>query len=147
MSRQRKQREPFRVTVGFAAEAGGSGVAYAAVQGSGQTEPPRVLRTTFVCRPIASLCGRDVAYAALHAVAWELLELGIRKAEIAVDDESLPLDLAERRSVPRALILPYVALRCRLNRFVMVRVLRLQDAVGRDLSARARAEILLRVAA
>ena len=148
MSRQQEKNELARVTVGFAADANGAGVAYAALhrsaEGGGRGS---LVRVGFACRPLPSLRGRDVAYAALAAVAAALLERGIRRVEIALDDETLPLDLAERRSLPGALIVPYVALRCRLNRFRLVKVTAARDGVARDLTARARAEVSLHIAA
>ncbi len=148
MSQQRERREPVLVTVGFAAEADGTGIAYAALHRSPDSGGRgSLVRVGFTCRPLPSLRGRDLAYAALEAVAGVLLERGIRSVEFAVDDETLPVDLAERRSLPSALIVPYVALRCRLNRFGLVRVSAARDGVARDLSARARAEVSLHVAA
>jgi hypothetical protein len=148
MSQQRESKELVAVTVGFAAGADGAGVAYAALRRSAESGARgSLVRVGFTCRPLPSLRGRDVAYAALDAVAAALLERGIRSVEIELDDESVPLDLAERRSLPGALILPYVSLRCRLNRFRHVRVAAARDGVARDLTARARAEVSLHVAA
>jgi len=132
------------VTIGFSAREDGCGVAYAAVGAGGGGSPVRV---EFVCRPLPALRGRDVAYAALEAVATELLRSNVERATLAVDDDQLPLDLSERRSLPAALVVPYVALRCRLNQFRDVAVVAAHDAVARDLSARARAEVSLLVAA
>ena len=65
------------------------------------------------------------------------------RAVIALDDANLPLDVAERRSLPNALVVRYVALRCRINQFSEIAVVEAHDAVARDLSARARAEVTL----
>jgi hypothetical protein len=148
MSQQAEKRRLAQVTVGFAAEAGGAGIAYAALHRSSESGGRgSLVRVGFTCRPLSSLLGRDVAYAALDAVAAVLLERGIRRVEFALDDERLPVDLAERRSLPGTLIVPYVALRCRLNRFQAVCVTAARDGAARDLTARARAEVSLHVAA
>src|SRR5271166_4219684 len=137
MGRQDRSRLAQQVTVGFAAGPGGRGVAYAASGAGGRNGSP--VRVEFVCRPLPALRGRDIAYAALEAVATELLRSNVERATLAVDDDQLPLDLSERRSLPAALVVPYVALRCRLNQFRDVAVVAAHDAVARDLSARARA--------
>ncbi|MGP6157676.1 MAG: hypothetical protein ACLPYS_09275 [Vulcanimicrobiaceae bacterium] len=148
MNQQRESRQLALVTVGFAADADGAGVAYAVLHRSAESGGRgSLVRVGFTCRPLPSLRGRDVAYAALDAVAAALLERGIRRVELVLDDERLPLDLAERRSLPGALIVPYVALRCRLNRFGFVQVKAACDGVARDLTAWARAEVSLHVAA
>jgi hypothetical protein len=148
MSQQRGNREPVLVVLGFAAGIDGRGVAYATLCRSFESSRRESsIRLVFTCRPLPALAGRDVAYAALDAIAAALLERDVRDVEIAIDDSLLPIDLAERRSVPSPLIVPYVALRCRLNRFRRVRVTAAKDGLARDLSARARAEVSLHVAA
>jgi hypothetical protein len=141
MIRQQRSRHAQPVTVGFAAGPGGNGVAYAALGAGGRNGSP--VRVEFVCRPLPALRGRDVAYAALDAVLAELARRGADRLAIAIDDENLPLDLAERRSLPGALVVPYVALGCRMNQFAEVRVVEARDAVARDLTARCRAEVTL----
>ena len=141
MGQHDRSRLVRHVTVGFAAGPGGYGVAYAATGAGGRNGSP--VRVEFVCRPLPALRGRDVAYAALDAVLAELAERGMTRAVIAIDDASLPLDVAERRSLPNALIVPYVALRYRLNRFAAVTIVEAHDGVARDLTARARAEATL----
>ncbi|MBC5810082.1 MAG: hypothetical protein GIW95_04385, partial [Candidatus Eremiobacteraeota bacterium] len=118
-------------------------VAYA-VAGGGRVP---IVRVEFSCRPLPALRGRDVAYFALDAVLSELLRRNLDRIRLEIDDETLADDLAERRALPNALIVPYLRLRCALNRFREASVTRAGDAVGRDLSARARAEISLDVAA
>jgi hypothetical protein len=130
------------VTAGFAADER-HGICYATVGGGGRET---LVRVEFACRPLPVLRGRDVAYFALDALADELLRRGIKRVEIRVDDEYLPEDLNQRRVLPSYLTVPYVTLRCRLNRFDQATVLR-ADGVARDLSARAQAEVLLHVAA
>src|ERR1700676_3405079 len=101
------------VTPGFAADER-PGICYATV-GGGARET--LVRVEFACRPLPVLQGRDVAYYALDALATELLRRRIGRVEIHLDDERLLEDLAERRPVPNPLVVPYVALRCKLNRF------------------------------
>jgi hypothetical protein len=64
-----------------------------------------------------------------------------------VDDCEIALDLEQHRSVPQPLMLPYVVLHCALNRFREARVIAVEDEMVRDLTARARAEVSLGVAA
>jgi len=144
MSRTRGNPQPVVVTVGFAAGSGGEGVAYAALRGADR--PESIVRVGFRCRPLAALRGRDIAYAALAAVAEDLLRRDFRDVAFRIDDTELPVDLAARRAVPAALTVPYVALRCKLNRFRSASVTCAEGA-SRDLTARARAEVSLNVAA
>jgi hypothetical protein len=130
------------VTAGFAADER-HGICYATVGGGGRET---LVRVEFACRPLPVLRGRDVAYYALDALAGELLRRGTGRVEIHVDDEYLPEDLKQRRALPSPLTVPYVALRCRLNRFDQATVRR-ADGVARDLTARAQAEVFLNVAA
>ena len=146
--RHPKRREPLAVTIGFAAREDGRGVAYASYvprTGSGRHASP--VRVGFACRPQPVLRGRDLAYAALTAVAGALLARDIREATLRIDDASLPRDLEERGSLPTALVIPYVALRCKLNAFHDVHVVAAADETTRDLTGRARAEIALQTAA
>lgn len=134
------------VTIGFAAAANGDGVAYAAVRGPAGSEAALV-RVAFRCRPAPALLGRDVAYAALAAVACDVRRRGLPAVEFRLDDAELCADLAERRTVPAPLVVPYVAVRCALNRFASARVVRSAERSVRDLTARARADVCLNVAA
>jgi hypothetical protein len=143
MNRKRRGSPPIPVTVGFAADRG-NGVVYAMVGSAGRQS---LVRVGFACRPLPVLQGRDVAYHALDALLDELLQRGVDRVELRVDDPHLLADLAERRSLPNPLIVPYVQLRCKLNRFAVATVARASGAVARDLAARARAEASLDVAA
>jgi hypothetical protein len=143
MSRRRRGSPPIPVTAGFAADRG-HGVVYAMVGGAGRQS---LVRVGFECRPLPVLCGRDVTYDAVDALLDELLQRGLERVEIRIDDEHLLADLAERRAVPNPLIVPYVRLRCKLNRFAAATVVRTSGAAVRDLSARARAEASLDIAA
>jgi hypothetical protein len=142
MSARRRKSQLTLVTAGFAADER-HGICYATV-GDGARET--LVRVEFACRPLAVLQGRDVAYCALDALAGELLRRRIQRVEIHLDDDRLLEDLSERRAVPNPLIVPYVALRCKLNRFDAATVRR-ADGAARDFSARARAEIFLDIAA
>lgn len=134
------------VIVGFAAGRRGDGVVYASIPEADDGEGS-LIRVDFRCRPLPALGGRDVAYAAVEALAAELLRRGHRAMTLHVDDPMLATDLADRRAVPGALTLPYVRLRCTLNRFREATVIAAADRTTRDLTARARAEATLTVAA
>jgi hypothetical protein len=143
MKKQRGPGQPSLVTVGFAAD-DRHGIAYALVGSGGRGS---LVRVGFACRPLPALRGRDVAYFALDAIAAELHERGFNRVDIHIDDEYLPADLAQRRPVPSTLTVPYVSLRCKLNRFRDATVSSAGGAVARDLTARARAEVSLDIAA
>ena len=133
-------------TLGFAARADGAGVAYVRIAsrpGCG----PELLRVPFVCEPLPALQHRDVAYAAVTQVAVELLRRGERIAFFETADERLVLDLQERRALPQTLAMPYVAVRCHLNRLHASEVVLCRDGSCRDLEARARADVSLDAAA
>ncbi len=139
------------VEIGFAVAADGDGVAYLAPrarrpsQGGGALAAP--VRLSFRCIPLAGLGGRDVAYAAASAAAEYLSARGIAAAEIGIADASLVADVCERRSLPPALAMPYVALRCKLNRFAHASLVFAEGSGIADLAARAAAEAALHVAA
>ena len=143
MSRQ-KGGELVDVVVGFAADKSGVGVAYAALQRNGRE---RVLRVAFGVRPAAALEGREVGYAALRAVAEALRADYAGPVRFVVADDSLVADLRDRRPLPNALTMPYVALRCALNRFEIASFVRGRSAQIDDLTARANAEASLHIAA
>jgi hypothetical protein len=146
MGRKGAKEMALRVTIGFAFGDREEGVAYARVLGS--REPEHVQRITVPFRPQPALLGRDGAYAVLLAVAAELRKQGVRDTvQFEIADEALVRDLADRRPVPAPLAMPYVLLGCALNRFKSASV-RLGDAPAcRDLTARARADISINVAA
>jgi len=143
MSKQRSAQEVVEIGVGFAAE-GSAGVAYAAIHGGPTLHP---IRVPFAVRRIAGLDGRDVAYAALRAVARTIRERIDGPVRFALSDASLVADVAERRMLPVALTMPYVALRCQLNRFPSADVRFSASPEIVDLAARATAEASLHVAA
>lgn len=143
MSRQ-KGGELMDVVVGFAADRSGVGVAYAAIQRNGREH---VLRAAFGVRPTAALEGREVGYAAMKAVADAVRTHYAGPVRFVVADDSLVTDVCERRPLPNALTMPYVALRCAINRFENAGFVRGRSAQIDDLTARANAEASLHIAA
>ncbi len=129
--------------VGFAADRQGSGIAYVRL---GSPQAQRVLRVAFTVKRYPALRGREVGYAALRAAASALRARGVKAVQFAVEDAALIEDLREHRDLPAALTLSYVALRCTLNQFDRYE---LTDAPQdeSDLTARARGELALHVAA
>ncbi|MBV9104058.1 MAG: hypothetical protein JO060_10745 [Candidatus Eremiobacteraeota bacterium] len=144
MKRREANGQGFEVSVGFAADAGGAGVAYAAMETAGE---PRLLRLPFFVRRTDMLEEREVGYAALRAVAGAIRKNYHGAIRFVVADEALVADLEERRPLPGALTMPYVALRCALNRFTNAEVGFAATARIEDLTARAKAEVSLHVAA
>ncbi len=128
--------------IGFAADERGNGVAYVRC---GAGEQAAVLRVPFQVKRFMGLRGREVGYAALAAAAAVLYRRGAQRVRLQIDDEALVRDLLEHRDVPAALTMSYVRLRCSLNRFASMH---LEPHVGAcDLTARARGEIALHIAA
>ena len=151
MANKRGQQRAI-ATVGFAADSSGHGIVYAKVWSTQSLVPATKRAESFVragFRTIArpALRGREVAYAAVETIARELLRAKIDNVELCVLDENLATDLAERRNVPAGLQLPYIALRCTLNRFSSFSVVVCDNGTARDLTARARAELSLEHAA
>ena len=140
-----KQGSKAIVSVGAAPGPHGSGIAYAVtVSGRGERKTYRV---PFACVPLPALRGRDVTYAAVTAVAAQFVRTGVTVSELRIADERLVTDVRERGTLPQALAMPYVALRCTLNRLHDASVAICSDGVCRDLEARARAELILDAAA
>jgi len=145
MARKRQSEEdPAVASVGYAADDRGVGIAYVSLAGLVNAKP---LRVPFTVRRHRALRGREVGYAALAAVAERLLQSHDGPVRLVVDDEALVADLNERRPLPGALTIPYVALRCRLNRFAAAAIVRASSRAIADLRARALAEVSLHVAA
>jgi hypothetical protein len=126
------------VEVGFAAGERGHGIAYARIHRDGAEH---LLRVTFRLRP--EFRERETGYAALTSVIQALGKRGLRRVRLAVDDVELVHELAGAE-VPEAMVLPYVRLKCALNRLDDVKVSAAQSG---DLSQRARAEVALNPAA
>jgi hypothetical protein len=131
-------------SVGFAADAAGAGLAYAVLKADAESA---VLRVPFKARRSAALQGREIGYAALRAVADAVRRRHDGEVRFLVNDESLIADLGERRALPGALTMPYVALRCSLNRFAKAELILARTPEIGDLTARATAEVSLHVAA
>ena len=129
-----------QVAVGSAADPRGNGVAYARVAG-GSTR--HLLRVAFSAQR-GTPAERGAGYAALTAVARALRERGVGRVRFLLDDPALLADLAGRGSVPDALVLAYVRLRCALNQFSDVGF---EAIAAGDLAQRARAEVALHAAA
>jgi hypothetical protein len=130
--------------VGYSADATGRGLAYAAVATGTRSG---VVRVPFQASPLALYGGREFGYAAVQAVATELLRRGFSRVRFRLADEEVVRDLASPRIVPPALAMPYVRARCSLNGFTAARVERADRRETADLEARARAELQLRTAA
>jgi len=142
-SRQRSVPQTI-VAVGFAVGERGEGIAYARIRARGCQS---VERLTFRVDPSQGLRERMGAYGAVRAAASLLHRKGVKAVTIAVEDRAIVTDLEERRSLPQVLTLPYVALRCSLNRFGSAALVPAAPEDVADLASRARAEVALAVAA
>ena len=127
-------------TLAYAANLRGDGVAY--VSFAGEATPRRI---AFHVDRLPALLDREVSYAALLAVADTLAQEGYRRVRLGLADERVTEDLAQRRSLPMALSLLYVRLKCRLNTFTQAEIV--VRSAPDDLAHRARAEVELSVAA
>ena len=130
-------------TVGFAADERGFGIAYATLA-SGKKE--KTVRIPFKVRRYPALLDREVGYAAMTAVADHIVAMGCRRVKFHVADDRVVDDFCERRDVPMPLAIEYVRLGCALNRFAEYH-LQADGGGSDDLTARARAEVTLHVAA
>lgn len=140
-TRRAKLRGPATdAAVGYAADQRGGGVAYARVRTAGGQH---LLRVPFQTGR-TSVPERAVGYAALTAVSRALHARGCSRIRFTLNDPSLIDDVTAHRSVPEALVLPYVRLRCALNQ---LEHFSLEPASESDLAQRARAEVALHVAA
>ncbi len=129
--------------LGYSADDLGNGLAYVDLR---TATAQRVARVDFPVHRIPALVGREVGYAALTEVAKRLADAGFHEASFRIPDHDLVDDLEGTAEVPAALSLPYVNLRCQLNRFQTATV-EADESVTEDLAARARAEVTLHVAA
>ncbi len=127
--------------LGYAADRLGNGIAYARLT---TRAGERLVRVAFRVQRFEGLHGREIGYAALSAVATMLCERGLERAAFFLGDPDLIADCTTHRAVPPPLVLPYVRLRCALNRFAEYA---LQAGEDLDLETRARAELLLHTAA
>lgn len=143
----RKTYSKMNAEVGFAADGRGDGVAYVRVAEPASCKPASLLlRIPFKTKRFPALLDREVGYAALTAVARGLRERDVCRVALLVDDERLVEDFRERRDVPQALDLAYVRLGCELNQFRDFEIGQ-ASVESSDLSARARAEVAMHVAA
>ena len=131
------------VTLGFAADERGAGIAYAQLAAKGRE---RLLRIPFAVRRYPALLEREVAYAATTAVAAQLSEMGCKRVTLRVPDERLVSDVKGRGDLPLPLAMEYVRLGCALNHFAEFEV-QAGNECSDDLAARARAEVALHIAA
>lgn len=128
---------------GFAADAQGNGVAYVRL---GDSAKAGVLRVPFRVKRYPALLEREVGYAALFAIGTVLRRRGVERVRLVLDDARLAGDLLEHRDVPQALTLAYVRTRCALNQFEDYEIAE-PPAGESDLTARARSEVAMNVAA
>jgi hypothetical protein len=127
--------------MGYAADGRGNGVAYSRLM---TRTGERLVRVAFRVQRFPGLGDREVAYAAVTAVAASLKQRGLERLTFYVPDQGFVDDVNERRDVPLPIVLPYVRLKCALNRFAECAVAAGDDP---DLSQRAVAEIALQTAA
>jgi hypothetical protein len=132
------------VAVGYAADASGHGIAFAAIAtGTGRG----AVRIPFAAVPLAALEGREFGYAAVAAVGSYLRGRGFTRVRLRLADAAVVDDLTGRRPVPPALAMAYVKARCVLHGFAVARVERAEPIETHDLDARARADIAHRTPA
>ena len=145
----RKMGPVVEATVGYAADRYGRGLAYIAIKrcrpyGGLALEAPLLLRASFFVKRQPGLGGREVGYAALAKAASLLSERNVHRARFEIADSELIADVAEHREVAPPLMLPYIKLGCALNQFAEFH---LEPGSTDDLTARARAELALTLAA
>jgi hypothetical protein len=133
-----------QAAVGFAADAQGNGIAYVRI--GEDAAGRRILRVPFTVKRYPALLDREVAYAAMIAVTAALRSRGFDRVRFVVDDSRLAGDLLEHRDVPAALTVSYVRLGCALNQLREYRIAGSPEGES-DLTARARSEVAMHVAA
>jgi hypothetical protein len=132
------------VAVGYAADRAGTGIAYAAIAtGSGLA----TVKVPFSTAPLPGLDGREFGYAAVAAVGGYLRGRGFTRIRMRIADGPVVDDLTARGTVPPALSMAYVRVRCVLHGFALARVELGEPIETHDLETRARAEITLQTAA
>jgi hypothetical protein len=130
-----------QVQLGYAADTLGDGIAYARLM---TRAGERLVRVAFRVQRFPGLSEREIGYAALTAVARMVRERGLERATFLLSDPDLIADCTSHRDLPPPLVLPYVRLRCALNRFAEYQLCESGDP---DLEGRARAELVLHSAA
>ena len=131
------------VEIAFAADALGSGVAYARIRDLSET----VVRVPFAVKRLAGCEGREIPFAALAAILNALRSRGYSALRLAIPDDAAVADARGERSIPPALAMLYVALRCAVNELRSVEFIPLASEAAAELESRARAEVALRIAA
>lgn len=144
MKTARLSRPAADIAVGYAADAQGHGIAYAAIA-TGTSRG--TLRVPFTAKPLPALEGRDVGYAAVAALGSQLKRRGFGHVRIRLSDEAVVADLSGGGSPPKALAMAYVTTRCLLHGLGAVRLETADPIETRDLTSRALAEVTLHVAA
>ena len=132
------------VALGYASDARGNGIVYAAVATGGQL---RTVRLTFHAEPMPGLDGREQGYAAVAAVGKYLKARGVGRARIRLGDAHVAAELNGAGSPPKALAMEYVRARCLLHGLGLARLEVAEPIEVRDLATRACAEVQLNVAA
>ncbi len=131
------------VEIAFAADALGSGVAYARIGDLAGT----VVRVPFAVKRLAGCEGREIPFAAIAAIVNALRARGYASLRLAVPDDEAVADACSERPIPPALAMPYVALRCAINEMRSVEFVALAPDAVAELDSRARAEVAMRIAA
>ncbi len=144
MTNIRRARPAADVAVGFAADAQGKGIAYAAISTGSSAG---TVRLTFSAPPLAGLDGREQGYAAIAAVAAHLKVRGFVRVRLRVSDARVVSELAGAGSPPKALAMAFVKIRCALHGLGAARLEVADPVAVDDLTARAQAEVSLNVAA
>jgi len=144
-NRQRPSRRagPRYATIGYAANGAGAGIVYVRASACANGAP---LRAPFSVERNSALREREICYAALQAVATNLLAMGHRHVVFRLDDDSLIADVHDHRDVPAPLLMSYVRLGCVLNQFTDYRLEPAGESAS-ELTAIARTEVHLNVAA
>lgn len=143
MTTSRRIRPAADIAVGYAADAQGNGIAFAAIATGTATA---TVRLTFAAPPQPALEGREMGYAAVAALARHLKGRGIGRARIRLADAHVVAELGGG-SPPKALAMAYVRVRCLLYGLGFARLECAEPVEVRDLVARASAEVRVRVAA
>ncbi len=144
MNTSRRARPAADVAIGYAADERGAGIAYAAVHTGSAVS---TVRLRFTARPTPALEGLEFGYAAVAVVAAHLKARGFGRVRLRVADERIVADLNGTGAPPKALTMLYVRIRCLLHGLGAARLEAGQAADVADLTARARAEAELTVAA
>ncbi|MGD0473559.1 MAG: hypothetical protein ABSB70_10105 [Candidatus Velthaea sp.] len=144
MTNSRRTRPAADVTVGYATDERGRGVAFAAINTGTAV---RIVRLAFEAAPLPALEGLENGYAAMGAVGAHLKSRGFGRVRIRVADPRVVADLTGTGAPPKALTMSYVKTSCTLHALGPVRLEAAESIEIRDLTARAQAEVGLHAAA